>query len=257
LIWVVLGALGIGIALGLMGSGGSILTVPILVYLVGQEEKAAIAGSLLVVGSIALVGGLQYVPRGLVHWRSVFWFGLPGMVGTWFGARLSALVSGTVQLAVFDLVMLIAAVFMLRPPRIEAGVAPRKEQARWKVVADGLVVGVLTGFVGVGGGFLIVPALVLLGGLPMGLAIGTSLLIIALKSFSGFVKYLDVLGELDIHLDWGVLGTFVGLGVLGTVGGSQVGRKLPQATLQRAFAVLLLLAGLAILVAVGSDLIGG
>lgn len=246
--WAILGALPIGISLGLMGSGGSILTVPILVYLVGQPEKAAIAGSLLVVGSIATFGSLQYVLRRRVHWRSVLWFGPPGMAGTWLGAHLSAHVSGTVQLSVFDAVMLAAAMFMLRPPRLTDG-SPRRPKATWKVVVDGLLVGVLTGFVGVGGGFMIVPALVLLGGLPMSLAVGTSLSIIALNSFSGFVKYLDVLHQLDIQLDYAVLSVFVGIGVLGSWLGGLVSARVPQAALQRAFAGLLLVAGAAILVA--------
>lgn len=248
---VILGALVIGLSLGLMGSGGSILMMPILHYVVGQPEKVAIAGSLLVVGCIASFGGVQGIIRGRVHWRSVLWFGLPGMVGTWYGAKLSAFASGTVQLAVFDVVMLVAALFMLRPQRLSAAIddLPKVEKARWKVVLDGVAVGLLTGFVGVGGGFLIVPALVLLGGLTMRLAIGTSLLIIAMKSFSGFVKYLDVLQQLHLSLDHTVLAWFVGIGVVGSIAGSALGTRVPQAALQRAFAILLLLASIGILIA--------
>ncbi|MGD8906424.1 MAG: sulfite exporter TauE/SafE family protein, partial [Gammaproteobacteria bacterium] len=110
--WI--GALAIGLSLGLLGSGGSVLTVPVLVFLVGQEEKVAIAGSLAVVGSIALVGALPYLARGLVDFRSLLLFGLPGMAGTWLGAWLAAFVSGKVQLLVFGLVMLVAAALMLR-----------------------------------------------------------------------------------------------------------------------------------------------
>ena len=241
-----LGALVIGVSLGLMGSGGSILTVPILVYVLGQDEKTAIAGSLLVVGSISAVGGMQYVGRRMVDWRSVLWFGVPGMMGTYGGAALAKFVSGTVQLVVFDAVMLAAAFFMLRPARPSDGA--KKGQAAWKIVLDGLIVGVLTGFVGVGGGFLIVPALVLLGGLSMQLAVGTSLLIIALKSFSGFYKYLDVLEEFDLQLDWSVLGTFVAVGIVGSVFGNHVSRRLNHDVLRRIFAGLLLVVGLAMLV---------
>ncbi|MCB9879109.1 MAG: sulfite exporter TauE/SafE family protein [Planctomycetes bacterium] len=242
---VLLGALAIGVSLGLMGSGGSILTVPILHYLLDQEEKVAITGSLLVVGSIALVGSLLNVARGQVHWRSVFWFGLPGMAGTWFGALLSKLASGTFQLALFDAVMLTAGVFMLRPPRLDSG--PHKEKARWKIVIDGLLVGALTGFVGVGGGFMIVPALALLGGLSMRLAVGTSLIIIAANSVSGFARHFQNLRELHLELDFHVLGWFVGAGVVGSLLGGLVSNKVPQGTLQRGFGGLLLLAGLAIL----------
>lgn len=246
---VIAGALVIGVSLGLMGSGGSILTVPILHYLVGQPEKTAIAGSLLVVGSIAAVGGVQRVLRRRVHWRSVVWFGGPGMVGTWLGARLSAFASGQLQLALFDVVMLGAALRMLRPLPVHDPSVPHVGKPRWKVVLDGLLVGLLTGFVGIGGGFLIVPALVLLGGLPMHLAVGTSLLIIALQSFSGFVKHLDVLHSVGQQLDLRVLAWFVALGILGSLAGGFVGSRIPQAALQRGFASLLLVAGIGILLA--------
>ena len=172
------GAIAIGISLGLLGSGGSILTVPVLVYLVGQDEKVAIAGSLFIVGSLALAGSLQFVRAGLINWRTVAIFGLPGMAGTWLGAAIAAYVSGLTQLALFAVVMLLASYLMLRPIRLADAVpAPR---ALWKIAGDGLAVGVITGLVGVGGGFLIVPALVLLGGLSMHQAVATSMVIIAL-----------------------------------------------------------------------------
>ena len=111
-----LGAIAIGLSLGLLGSGGSILTVPVLVYLLGQDEKVAIAGSLAIVGSIALAGALPYLARRQVDWRSLAWFGLPGMLGTWTGAWLAAFVTGQTQLLVFAVVMLLAAGLMLRHP---------------------------------------------------------------------------------------------------------------------------------------------
>lgn len=242
-----LGALAIGVSLGLLGSGGSILTVPILVYLVGQPEKVAIAGSLLIVGSIAAVGGLHGALRRQVDWFSVLWFGLPGMAGTWFGARLSMFVGGRVQMLLFVAVMLAAGAMMLRPLKLTDATAARR--SAWKISIEGLLVGVLTGLVGVGGGFMIVPALVLLGGLPMHRAVGTSLLIIALKSFSGFVKYLDVLDALDLALDWAVLGMFTGVGIVGTLAGGGLSRRFDQAMLQRGFAVLLLLIAVGLLLA--------
>ena len=144
------GAIAIGLSLGLLGSGGSILTVPVLVYLIGQDEKIAIAGSLFIVGSIALAGGLQFLRAGFIQWRSVLMFGVPGMFGTWLGAALSTYVSGVMQLSLFALVMLAASWLMLRPLDLQH--ADRQARAAWKIAGDGLVVGVITGLVGVGGG---------------------------------------------------------------------------------------------------------
>jgi uncharacterized membrane protein YfcA len=185
------------------------------------------------------VGALPYLARGLIDFRSLALFGLPGMAGTWLGAWLAAFVSGHIQLLVFGLVMLVAAALMLRrTPVINA--APARRNA-WKVVADGLAVGILTGFVGVGGGFLIVPALVLLGGLSMHRAVATSLAIIALKSFAGFWKYLDVLADRGLSLDWTVLSIVTGLGVLGSIAGNRLAVRLPHDLLKRGFGVFLIL----------------
>ena len=233
-----LGALAIGLTLGLLGSGGSILTVPVLVYLLDQPEKVAIAGSLAIVGAIALIAAVPYARQRLIDWRSVLLFGLPGMLGTWLGAWAAQFVSGAFQLLVFALVMLAAAWSMFRaPPAADAQGA----RDAWKVVVDGLAVGALTGFVGVGGGFLIVPALVLLGGLTMQRAIATSLLVIAMKSAAGFWKYLSVLAATGLALDWNVIGVFIVIGGLGSFAGNQIGNRLPQAALKRGFAVFLVL----------------
>ena len=236
LAWI--GALAIGLSLGLLGSGGSIITVPVLVYLVGQPAKLAIAGSLGVVGVVALTGALQNAARGRVDWRSVAWFGLPGMAGTYAGAWLSGYVSGAVQLSVFALVMLAASAMMFRRAGYQPTGAPRPLA---KVVADGVAVGALTGFVGVGGGFLILPALVLLGGLGMHVAVGTSLAIIALNAFTGFAKHLQLLTAEGLALDWPVLGTIALLGIAGSVVGGHFASRVPQATLRRLFAVALVL----------------
>ena len=240
------GALAIGLSLGLLGSGGSILTVPVLVYLVGQDEKVAIAGSLFIVGSIALAGGLQFLRAGFVQWRSVIIFGLPGMLGTYLGAALAAFLSGAMQLALFAVVMLTTSWFMLRPIDLEH--ADGTERATWKIAMDGLIVGLITGLVGVGGGFLIVPALVLLGGLSMHHAVATSLVVIALKSFSGFYKYLDVLEQQSLQLDWTTLLTVTGLGILGSIAGSRLARRLQQDKLKRWFGYFLIGMGIFILI---------
>ena len=248
------GAIAIGLSLGLLGSGGSILTVPVLVYLIGQDEKVAIAGSLFIVGSIALAGGLQFLRVGFIQWRSVLLFGLPGMLGTYLGAMLSAYVSGVMQLALFAVVMLIASALMLRP--IDLQRTEVSARAAWKIAVDGLVVGVITGLVGVGGGFLIVPALVLLGGLSMHQAVATSLIVIALKSFSGFYKYLDVLEQQSLELDWKTLGIVTALGIIGSVVGSKLARRLPQDRLKRWFGYFLIVMGIYILARSGPAALG-
>ena len=245
MLYALLGAVLIGITLGLLGSGGSILTVPVLVYLAHQPDKVAIAESLAIVGGIALVAAVPYARQRSVDVRSGLLFGVPGVVGTYGGAALAAWVPGSVQLALFAGVMLVAAVLMVRG---RAGLGgTHRRQAAWKILLEGTAVGVLTGLVGVGGGFLIVPALVLLGGLPMRLAVGTSLLIIAAKSFAGFIKYLDVLGDAGLAVDWRLIGLFTSIGIVGSFAGNHLSRRVPQAALQRGFAAFLVVMGVFIL----------
>ncbi|MDH3641052.1 MAG: sulfite exporter TauE/SafE family protein [Gammaproteobacteria bacterium] len=258
LIFVWPGAIAIGLSLGLLGSGGSILTVPVLVYLIGQPEKLAIAGSLAIVGAIAAVGSIPYIRSGLVNWRCVVMFGLPGMAGTYLGAWSAEFVSGAVQLMLFAVVMLAASVLMLKPITVNENVDENvdenadgrisEQRAVWKISLDGLLVGIVTGLVGVGGGFLVVPALVLLGGLPMRTAVATSLVIIALKSFSGFYKYLDVLASQGIALEWDVIALVAALGIVGSLLGSLIGGRIPQDKLQKFFGVFLIAMGGFILV---------
>lgn len=235
------GAIAIGLSLGLLGSGGSILTVPVLVYLIGQPEKLAIAGSLAIVGSIAAAGSLPYIRAGQVNWRAVVLFGIPGMAGTYLGAWLAVFVSGAFQLTLFAAVMLAASWLMLKPINCDAtSSAPRP---LWKITFDGLLVGVITGLVGVGGGFLVVPALVLLGGLAMHQAIATSLVIIALKSFSGFYKYLDVLELENLSLDVEVIAMVTMLGIIGSFGGNLIANRVPQTQLKKLFGIFLIVMG--------------
>jgi uncharacterized protein len=241
-----LGACAIGLSLGLMGSGGSILTVPVLVYLVDQPERVAIAGSLFIVGSIALLGSLPYIKQKQVDWVTVWLFGIPGMIGTYAGAWVASYMSGVLQLSIFAAVMLVASYFMLRP---QANIEQKSDHKRHvaKIVIDGLIVGVITGIVGVGGGFLIVPALVLLGGLTMRTAIATSLFIIALKSFSGFIKYLEVLEKESLSLDWAIIAVMILLGGLGSTLGNKIANKVPQHKLKKMFGFFLIIMGIYIL----------
>jgi uncharacterized membrane protein YfcA len=240
-----LGALLVGLVLGLLGSGGSILTVPVLVYLVGEPSKLAIAESLGIVALISLVGALPFAYRGQVCWRSVGWFGGPGIVGAYLGAYGSQFMPGALQLAIFAGVMLLAAVMMFR--RSAPPAEGSTDRVFWKVMLDGFGVGVLTGIVGVGGGFLIVPALVLLCGLSMHLAIGTSLFIIAVKSISGFVKYIDVMQDAGLSIHWDLVLIFSAIGIVGSIVGGRMGAYVPQARLKRGFAVFLVLMGIVIL----------
>lgn len=243
--WI--GALLVGLSLGLLGSGGSILTVPVLIYLAGEQEKVAIAESLGIVGSISLAGFIPYALKKQVHWRSVILFGLPGMAGTYGGAVIAEFVSANFQLILFALVMLAAAVLMFRDKKAAGDSREPKQQAWWIIVLEGLAVGVLTGLVGVGGGFLIVPALVILGGLSMDVAVGTSLIIITLKSFSGFYKYMEVLENLDLAINWELVLIFSLIGAVGSLVGKTIGSKISNEKLKKGFAIFLVVMGAYIL----------
>lgn len=246
MVWALLGALLIGISLGLLGSGGSILTVPVLVYLVGEPEKVAIAESLGIVAAISMVGMIPYAVRKEVDWKSVIFFGIPGMAGTYGGAALSSYLSGTTQLLIFAVVMILAAGMMIKNGDA-ADPHKKLNVSKYVLVAEGLVVGVITGLVGVGGGFLIIPALVLVAGLDMRVAVGTSLFIIAAKSSLGFYKYLDVLQSESLDVNWELLGIFTVVGIIGSFVGGRVGRYVPQQTLKKGFGYFLVVMGVYIL----------
>ena len=231
------GALIIGLSLGLFGSGGSILTVPVLLYLVGMPADLAIASSLLIVAGISLFGSIHNGMKKLISWRHVLWFGVPGMLGTYGGAWVGTLVDSRWQLLVFALLLLIAAWFMWHSKLKD--IAGQHAFHKTKVIADGLVVGAITGFVGVGGGFLIVPALVFMGGLPIAISVATSLLIIAMKSFVGFAKYFMVYSAKGLQFDWSVITLMITAGIAGSYVGGWIGRRLPKDKLQRGFALFL------------------
>jgi uncharacterized membrane protein YfcA len=229
----------IGLTLGLLGGGGSILTVPVLVYVLGFAAKPAIAMSLPVVGVTSLVGAALHWRLGNVRVGTALTFGLVAMVGAFAGARLAVFVSGTAQLALLAVVMLAAAGSMLRGRRGDASGAVPVEPPRLVLLLPvALGVGALTGLVGIGGGFLVVPALVLLARVPMRQAIGTSLLVIAMNSASGFAGYLGT-----VEIDWGFLAGFTVIAVLGALAGSALTARVSQAALRRVFAVFLLVMG--------------
>ena len=227
----------IGLTLGLLGAGGSIVTVPVLVYVVGQADKTAIAASLAIVGGIATAGALQAGLRHRINWRTVVVFGGAGMPGASIGAWLARFASGNAQLATFAVVMLAAAWFTARARPADQRRA-QCHRCGLLLAIEGAAVGVLTGFVGVGGGFLIVPALVLLGGLPMESAIGSSLAIIALNSWTGLSMVL--LPASAVSLDWSLVAMFVGVGTGGSVAGQFVSARMSPRRLRMTFAMALL-----------------
>ena len=227
----------IGVALGLLGGGGSILTVPVLVYVLGMEAKPAIAMSLAVVGATSLVGSLRHWRAGNTRIRVAMSFGVVAMAGTLAGTRVAAMVSGSAQMILFAIVMLLASVSMFRSGERDAEPSTSTERAvrAPAVVLVAFPVGVLTGLVGVGGGFLIVPALALLARLPIKQAVGTSLLVIAMNSLVGFAGYLD-----QVDVQWGFIATFTAVAIVGVLAGSHLVKYVSQSALKRAFAIFLL-----------------
>jgi uncharacterized protein len=232
----------VGLSLGVLGGGGSILTVPIFVYVLGFGAKEAIAMSLAVVGATSAFGAVGHWRAGNVNPRVAIIFGGVAMAGTYLGARLAVYFSGAAQLILFAVVMLVAAWFMFRDRTPEVPDPDAPAMPAVLIVAEGVAVGVLTGLVGVGGGFLIVPALVLLGRLPMRHAIGTSLVVIAMKSAAGFVGYL---GQVDVR--WAFMAAFTAMAMVGIVVGSRLAQRVSQASLRRAFAIFLVVMGVLIL----------
>lgn len=232
----------IGLSLGLLGGGGSILTVPVLVYALGFGVKEAIVMSLAVVGVTSLFGAAGHWRAGNVNLRVAAIFGSVAMGGTYLGARLAVYFSGTAQLILFAAVMLAAAYFMFRgTPPVMAHPGSGKMPVGL-IAVEGLAVGILTGLVGVGGGFLIVPALVVLGGVAMKEAVGTSLVVIAMKAAAGLLGYL---GQVDVS--WGFVAIFTAAAIAGSVGGSYLVRFIPGGALRKGFAVFLVLMGAFIL----------
>lgn len=214
----------VGVTLGLLGGGGSILTVPLLVYVAGMETKEAIATSLLVVGVTSAVGAISHARAGRVQWRTGLIFGAAAMSGAYVGGRGAEFVPGQWLLMAFALMMLATAIAMLRgrkevdPNKVHTGLP------LGRIVLDGVVVGLVTGLVGAGGGFLVVPVLALLGGLPMPTAIGTSLVVIAMKSMAGLGGYLA-----SVQIDWAMAAAVTGAAVLGAlIGGPLAGRIRPD-----------------------------
>jgi uncharacterized membrane protein YfcA len=237
-------SIGIGLSLGFFGGGGSILTVPLLVYVFGLPPKQAIASSLVIVGIASAVSAVQHARAGNVRLRAGLVFGIAGMVGAYLGGRASALLDGGLLLLLFAAMMLLTASAMWRgrrtPVLAEAAAGLRSPI---RLMLQGLAVGGFTGLVGAGGGFLIVPALALWAGLPMTAAIGTSLFVIVLNCASGFLGYAAT-----VSIDPRLVASVALAAIFGAVIGSRLARRIDPGSLRRGFALFVLVMGATILV---------
>jgi len=255
-----LASLLIGISLGLIGGGGSILTVPVLVYLFGVDPVLATAYSLFIVGSTSLVGVFPKYRESLVNLRTAAIFGIPSIVSVyatrkWIVPAIPeqimkigdfALTKPLMLMLLFAVLMTAASISMIRDKNGENGENGEPVEQKFNyplIMLEGVIVGALTGLVGAGGGFLIIPALVLLSKLPMKQAVGTSLLIIAMKSLFGF------LGDISHYtMDWTFLLVVTGLAILGLFIGNRINRKINAGTLKKAFGWFVLVMGIYIIV---------
>lgn len=233
----------IGLLLGLLGGGGSILTVPMLVYLLHVEPKLAIVTSFVVVGISSLMALIPHARRGSVCWKSGLFFGLAGMVGAFGGGRMAVQFSSDLLMSLFGLISLFTGLLMLRGKRGEAKAGAAIQPSSvcpiqlpfFRLLFDGFFVGGLTGMVGVGGGFMIVPALTLLVGLPMQGAVGTSLLIIAMNALAGLSGYSQ-----HVALDWQLTGLVTAGAIFGSAVGGGLSAYVKPAALRKAFGIMVI-----------------
>lgn len=250
-----------GVVIGGLGGGGGVLTVPALVYLLGQSAQDATTSSVIIVGVTALSGVVARLRGGGIDWRAGISFGLAGIPATYLGSYLNHHTRQPVLLLAFAAVTLVAGAAMLldsrrdRPGRSPAPGAPATDGPALdsrtatghlvaraaKTVVFGSVVGFLTGFLGVGGGFLVVPALVLALRMPMTLAVGTSLFVITMNSASALITRLGI-----TQLDWAVIAPVTVAAILGSFAGKRIADRLTSGSLTTAFAITLLVVGLAV-----------
>lgn len=247
-----------GLTLGLIGGGGSILTVPILVYLFKIDPIQATAYSLFIVGSTAFFGGIGYFKKGHVDLKTGAIFAIPSFIGVYltraylvpnlpdpiFTLGNSAFSKPLFIMLIFAILMLLASISMIRNKKEEASKPKLSFGQKFLLISlEGLVVGAITGFVGAGGGFLIIPALVILVGLPMKIAVGTSLFIIATKSLIGFIG--DI--QKQPYIDWNLMLTITAIAIVGLVIGLYFSAKVPEKLLKKGFGFFVLIMGAFIL----------
>ena len=249
----------IGGAVGLLGGGGSILTTPLLVYVLDFTPKEAITASLFIVAVTSLFGLINHARGGRVQWRTGLIFGGAGMTGAFIGGQVGSHLPGALLLGAFSVMMGVTAVAMLRGRRTVEG-SHHKGLPVFRIILDGLVVGLVTGLVGVGGGFLVVPALALLDGLPMPIAVATSLLVVAMKSFAGFAGYALQFGDgsfvslnPETEINWGLTLIITAGAIIGALIGSRMVGKIHPDKLRKGFGWFVLVMAVFIL----SQQIGG
>jgi hypothetical protein len=221
----------IGVSLGFFGGGGSILTVPLLVYVFGLPPKQAIATSLLVVATASITGALQHWRAGNVRLRTAGLFGASGMLGAYTGGRAAAFVDGALLLLLFAAMMLLTATAMWRGRRAPGAHAAEDARSALRLVAQGGAVGLFTGLVGAGGGFLIVPALALWAGLPMQAAVGTSLVVIVMNTLAGYAGYAN-----HVRIDPALVAAVAATAVAGSFAGARFAQRVDPTSLRKAFA---------------------
>lgn len=237
----------IGITLGALGGGGSILTVPVLVYGLGFGAKQAIAMSLPIVALTSLAGAVSHWRAGHVQIRPALVFGGFAMAGAYGGARIGTIVPAAVQLGLLGLLMLAAGILMLRPEaspvsRLDVATSVGARDSSWLAGLLAIAVGVVTGLVGIGGGFLFVPVLVLLAKVPMHYAVGTSLVVIALNAVAGLAGYVGA-----VEIPWSFVLLFAATASAGAIGGVAIAHRTRPRVLRQAFGLLLLVVAGAVL----------
>lgn len=250
----------IGISLGLIGGGGSILTVPVLVYLLNVEPVIATSYSLFIVGTTSFIGVFPKYKKGLVNLKTAIIFGIPAIAAVYatrafivpvipkdiFSIADFVLTKAILLMILFAVLMVFASISMIRSKNDISNNDDENIVQKFNypmILAEGIVVGILTGFVGAGGGFLIIPALVLFSKLPMKQAIGTSLLIIAAKSLIGFS------GDLSHYtMDWKLLLMVTGLAIIGILIGNRLSQKIPGEKLKKGFGWFVLVMGIYIII---------